>query len=200
MRIVSIVAGAVLLALAGVVGVAAQASFRLLPTVVTVNQVVPTNVSLTGVVNGQAVTLTAPINVTVAMQIKLEPAGVTVAGQPVASAPAAATPTTQRDARNVPYRVDARPPLALLSATSSVNGLEWVQIVGEIQNTGAETLQYVKAIVTFYKDGKIVGTTDGYTSLDQLAPGQSSPFQAISTLGDDQINAYMIQLQGRPVR
>lgn len=200
MRVVSIVVGAVLLALAGVVGVAAQASFRLLPTVVTVNQVVPTNVTLTGVVNGQAVTLTAPVNVTVAMQIKLESTGATVAGQPGASAPIVATPTTQRDARNIPYRVDTRPPLALLSATSNVNGLGWVEIVGEIQNTGAETLQYVKAVVTLYKDGKVVDTTDGYASLDQLAPGQSSPFQAISTLEDSQVNAYMIQLQGRPVR
>lgn len=191
--------GVVGLLLVGGVGVVAQSSLRLLPTVVTVNQTVPTNVTLTGVVNGQAVTLTAPVNVSVAMQIRLESTGAVVAGQ-VATTPPAAQIATQYDARNMAYRVDARPPLSLLSATSNVNGLGWLEIVGEIQNIGAEPLQYVKAIVTFYKDGKIVATADGYTSLDQLAQGQSSPFQVISTLKPEQANAYMVQLQGRPVR
>ncbi len=197
-RVSFVVVGVAVLLLASVAGVVAQSSFRLLPTVVTVNQVVPTTVTMMGVVNGQAVTLTAPINVAVAMQIKLEPTGATVTGQP--SAAAATAPTTQNDSRGIPYRVDTRPPLALLSATSSVNSLGWIEIVGEIQNTGAESLQYVKAIVTLYKDGKVIGTMDGYTSLDQLAPGQSSPFRATSALKGDQVNAYMIQLQGRPVR
>lgn len=198
-RVSFVVVGVAVLLLASIAGVVAQSSFRLLPTVVTVNQVVPTNVTVTGIVNGQAVTLTAPINVAVAMQIKLEPTGATGTGQPSA-APAAATPATQSDARGIPYRVDARPPLALLSATSSVNGLGWIDIVGEIQNTGSGSLEYVKAIITLYKDGKVVGTMDGYTSLDQLAPGQSSPFRATSTLKGEQVTAYMVQLQGRPVR
>lgn len=191
--------GVVGLLLVGGAGVVAQSSLRLLPTVVTVNQTVPTNVTLTGVVNGQAVTLTAPVNVSVSMQIRMESTGAVVAGQVAAAQPAAQI-ATQYDARNMAYRVDARPPLALLSATSNVNGLGWLEIVGEIQNNGAEPLQYVKAIVTFYKDGKVVETGNGYTSLDQLAPGQSSPFQVISTLKPDQVNAYMVQLQGRPVR
>lgn len=191
--------GVVGLLLVGVVGVVAQSSLRLLPTVVTVNQTVPTNVTLTGVVNGQALTLTAPVNVSVSMQIRLESTGVVVAGQVAAPQPAAQI-ATQYDARNMAYRVDARPPLALLSATSNVNGLGWLEIVGEIQNDGAESLRFVKAVVTFYKDGKVVETGNGYTSLDQLAPGQSSPFQLMSTLKPEQANAYLIQLQGSPVR
>lgn len=180
----------------------AQSTLRLLPAVVNVNQVVPTTLTMTGVVNGQAVTLTSPVNVTVAMQIKLESTGVAVTGQASAQQ-AQPTQTTQTyyDARNIPYRVDVRPPFSLLSVTSSVNALNRPEIVGEIKNIGTQEMQFVKAVVTFYKGGRVSSTNTGYTSLDRLAVGQSSPFKVVAlSIPGDGFDAYMIQVDGSPAR
>jgi hypothetical protein len=197
---------AILLALGAilvvVVTAVAQSSFQLLPTVVNVNQVVPTTITIAGVVNGQTVTLTAPVNVTVAMQIKLDAANASSTAQTAAQQVAVQAATqTQYDSRNVPYRTDARPPFVLLQVDSNLTGYgDTALIVGEILNNGAQETQFVKAVVTFYKDGKIVSSAEGYTSLDRLASGQSSPFQVLSQLSGDQFNAYAVQVQGRAVR
>lgn len=185
-----------------VVVAVAQSSFRLLPTVINVNQVVPTTITMAGVINGQAVTLTAPVNVTVAMQIKLDNTGAAVTTQTTAQQNAMPAPAeTQYDSRNVPFRTDARPPLVLVQVDSNLSGYgDKALIVGEIQNSGTQDMQFVKAIVTLYKDGKIVSSAEGYTSLDQLAPGQSSPFRVLTQLSGDQFNAYAVQTQGRVVR
>lgn len=87
------------LTLLSAIFVAAQSSqLNLLqPTVVNVTQAVPVNVTLGGVVGGQMVTLTAPMTVNVALQVRLEgrAATVTTAGQ---AAPAqAAAPSGPND-------------------------------------------------------------------------------------------------------
>jgi hypothetical protein len=62
-------------------------------------------------------------------------------------------------------------------------------------------MEFVKVIVTFYKGGKIVATDTGYTSLERLIPGQSSPFKVMSfTITGDGFDAYTIQAQGSQVR
>ena len=52
--------------------------------------------------------------------------------------------------------------------------LDGVNIVGEVKNIGPDTLKYVQVIGTFYKDAEVIDTVSGYTSLDELAPGQTS--------------------------
>jgi hypothetical protein len=119
------------------VAAVAQSTFRLLPAAVNVSQVVPTTFTMTGVVNGQAVTITAPVNVTVVMQIKVESTGVAVTGQTTAQqVQPTRTAQTLYDTRNIPYRVDIQPPFSLLSANSSVTALNRPEIVGEIQKHG----------------------------------------------------------------
>ena len=175
-------------------------SLRLLqPAVVTVQQAAPVVVTLGGVVNGQQVTLTAPMTMNVAVQVQLVGGGAAVTA--VQAQPAAASSgAVLSDARGVPYRVDVSAPFQLTQVTSTENSLGWLSIVGEIKNTGPATLQYVKALVTFYKDGKMVGVAESYTKLDQIAPGQSAPFEVTTTTEAEQVNAYTVQVQGRPVR
>lgn len=181
-------------------------TLRLLqPAVATINQSVPVQVTLGGIVNGQQVTLTAPLTMNVALQVQLVGGGAVVAqAGAVQAAPATAaqpTPAPIRyDSRGIPYRADVRLPFVLTQIESSINGMERVSVVGEIQNAGADTLQYVQAIISFYKDGKIVEVDQGYTALDKLLPGQSSPFQVTTFLQPDQVNAYTVQVDGRPVR
>lgn len=203
-RVTLAVVAAVGLLLVGSLVVLAQAGqLRVLqPAVVTVNQAVPVSVTLGGLVNGQQVTLTAPMTMQVALQIRLDGAGVAVAAQAVGAAqPAAASSgAVLSDARGVSYRVDVGAPFQLTQVASTENSLGWLSIVGEIKNTGPTTLQYVKALVTFYKDGKLVQVGEGYSKLDQIAPGQSAPFEVPTMIEADQVNAYTVQVQGRPVR
>lgn len=52
------------------------------------------------------------------------------------------------------------------------------EIVGEVENNGAEPVEYVKVAVTFYDGrGNIVGTQNNYAFPSDLAPGMKSPFE-----------------------
>lgn len=196
------VAAVVLLLVGSLIALAQSSQLRLLqPAVVTVQEAAPVQVTLGGIVGGQQVTLTAPMTVNVAVQVRLEGGGVVVAASAApAQAVAASTATVQNDTRGLPYRVDVGAPFALTQVASTANSLGWISIVGEIKNTGPDTLQYVKALVTFYKDGKIVQVGEGYSKLDRIAPGQSAPFEVATTVPAEQVNAYTVQVQGRAVR
>lgn len=203
-RVLYALAVATVLLLGGALVVLAQggAVSLLQPVVVTVNQAVPVNVTLGGVVNGQAVTLTAPMTMAIAVQVRLEGRGASVVA--AQAAPAGTAPAAQggvlRDLRGVQYKVDVRPPFELTQVGSTVSPVGWISVVGEVKNTGTVPLRYVKGIVTFYKDGKIVQVGEGYTKLDVLEPGQSAPFETILPLPADQVNAYTVQVQGREAK
>lgn len=173
------------------------------PAVVNVTQAVPVNVTLGGLVGGQMVTLTAPMTMNVALQVRLEGRGATVTavGQaaPAQVAAVAASPgTVYNDGRGIPYKAEVPSPFVLTQLTSRINSLDMTEIVGEIKNAGPEKVKKPEIIVTFYKDGKIVSVDRGYMMLDELTPGQSSPFQLMATsVGPGQMNAYTIQLQKR---
>lgn len=196
---------ALLLVAASVVVAAQSVQLNVLqPAVVNVTQAVPVNVTLGGIVGGQQVTLTAPMTMNVALQVRLEGRGATVTAASAAPAPAGAAATSSggvmRDSRGLQYKTDVRLPFELMQVSSAVNVFGTASVVGEIRNAGAQEMQFVKAIVTFYQDGKIVQVGEGYTKLAQLAPGQSSPFDVMTQLDIDDFNAYTVQVDGRSVR
>lgn len=193
-----------LLLLSGIFVAAQSTQLNMLqPAVVNVTQAVPVNVTLGGIVGGQMVTLTAPMTVNVALQIRLEGRGATVttAGQAApaqAAQPAAASSgTVFNDTRGIPYKTDVPAPFALTQVASNVNSLDMLEVVGEIKNAGTSPMRFVEAIVTFYKDGKIVNVSSGFTMVSELAPGQSAPFKVMTTLKGDLVNAYTVQVQGQ---
>jgi hypothetical protein len=198
------------LLLVGSLVVLAQAGpLRLLqPAVVTISQAAPVQVTLGGIVGGQQVTLTAPMTMNVAVQVRLEGSGAVVTASAVQAAqPAQAAASTGAsagpvlsDPRGVAYRVDVAAPFQLMQVSSAVNVFDSASVVGEIRNAGTQEMQFVKAVVTFYRDGKIVQVGEGYTKLDRLAPGQSSPFEVMTRLDISDFNAYTVQADGRAVR
>jgi hypothetical protein len=58
-------------------------------------------------------------------------------------------------------------------------------IVGEIENNGNETAQFVNVIATFYnQNGTVVAADFTYTNPYDIEPGQKAPFQIILTEED----------------
>jgi hypothetical protein len=54
-------------------------------------------------------------------------------------------------------------------------------IIGEVQNYGTSTIEFVKVVVTFYDaSNTVIGTDFTYTEIDELSPNQKSPFEASS--------------------
>jgi hypothetical protein len=70
----------------------------------------------------------------------------------------------------------------ILSKSTHRDSLDWLHIVGEVENTGMTTLKYVKVIATIYdKDGTVIGTDYTYTQPSTLEPRQTAPFEIICT-------------------
>lgn len=177
------------------------------PIVVTIDQVVPADVTLAIVQgDGAVVTTTVPITVGVSLQIKID--GATV----VAVAPAAAEPATvavaavevaaagdQVDAAGRAYSTELAENITLDQIESSLNALDKLEIIGDITNTGDEPLKYVQLIATLYaEDGSILGVETAYSSLDTISPGQTSPFRlmAMSVVDGASVASYRIQIEG----
>jgi hypothetical protein len=61
-----------------------------------------------------------------------------------------------------------------------------MNINGEFQNSGAQSLDFVKATATFYEmNNQVIGSDFTYTKPDTLEPGQSAPFKLTAGFGDD---------------
>ena len=68
----------------------------------------------------------------------------------------------------------------ILSDSSYRDSLDWGHIVGEIENTGLETLKFVKVIATIYdKDGTVIGMDSTYAQPHTLKRGQVAPFEIV---------------------
>jgi len=100
-----------------------------------------------------------------------------------------------RTTSEVPYRE-----LQILSHSSKVE-YGYYKVIGEIQNTGSQNVEFVKIVATFYgSGGTVVGTSFTYTDLDTLAPNQKSPFELSSyprTALEMGVSYYTLQFQCR---
>jgi len=89
-----------------------------------------------------------------------------------------------------------RQDLALQSSNAYTSGA-WLYVRGEIKNTGANSAQYVKAVVTLYdSEGKVVGVLAAYTNAGTIPPGGFSTFQA-STNYWPGYDHFVIEIQGQ---
>lgn len=74
---------------------------------------------------------------------------------------------------------------------------QWLHVRGEVQNTGTTPAEYVKLVVTLYDaSGNVVATDFGYTTLDTIPVGGTSPFETGTDYWPD-FDHYEIQIQGR---
>ena len=61
-----------------------------------------------------------------------------------------------------------------------------MDIDGEVQNTGTETLDFVQVTATFYdQSNSILGSDFTYTEPYTLEPGQTAPFKISAGFGDN---------------
>lgn len=67
-------------------------------------------------------------------------------------------------------------------------------VVGEVQNTGDTNLTFVKLEATFSDDnGKIIATSNAYSLMDILLPGEKSPFYFTELTGED-VKQYAVKI------
>jgi len=77
-------------------------------------------------------------------------------------------------------RVHAAANVNILSHTGYLDSLGYYHVVGEVQNTGDQAVNFVKITATFYDSSDVVVSTDlAYTMLDVILPNRKSPFEVI---------------------
>jgi hypothetical protein len=98
------------------------------------------------------------------------------------------------------YRITSSEPYTGLSINSHRSNADgsYYKVVGEVENNGDRTVDYVKLVATFYDDNdEVIGTSFTYTDLDTIAPGGTSPFE-LTTYPQTLIPArYDVQVQAR---
>lgn len=92
-----------------------------------------------------------------------------------------------------PYRS-----FTILSQSTNIDGLGYYHVVGEVKNTGSQTVTYVKVVGTFYDSSwKVVAAEFTYTDPSTLVAGQTAPFDVfiLSTTLSGKVSSYELQLQ-----
>lgn len=90
--------------------------------------------------------------------------------------------------------------LVVTNITSSKDSLGWLQILGEVQNTGDSISEYTEVIGTFYgTDGKVVDVTFTFTDPTTVQPGGQQPFKLIilSAERSSLVNTWILQAQSQ---
>lgn len=67
--------------------------------------------------------------------------------------------------------------LSIKSHRSNADG-NYFKVVGEVENTGDRTVNFVRLVATFYNENdEVIGTSFTYTDIDTISPGSTSPFE-----------------------
>ena len=62
----------------------------------------------------------------------------------------------------------------------------YLEIFGELQNTGNQNLKFIKLTATFFdSDGKVIGTKWTYANTDILLPGEKAPFAFMQLISEE---------------
>jgi len=82
--------------------------------------------------------------------------------------------------------------LKFIQNSSYMDSINFLHVIGQIQNTGASTT-YVKAIATFYNSsGGIVATSFTYTDPSSLAANQTAPFEILLSSRTNLVHSYSL--------
>lgn len=117
---------------------------------------------------------------------------------PEATATATASPEPTLPPTATPEPTPSAPPLEILSMSDYVDGIDYLHVVGEIENKSEEPFEFVQVLVTLYDaGGKVVNTDFTYTDLDIVLPGQKAPFGVAIAEYTGTVE-YVAQVQGQP--
>ncbi len=77
-----------------------------------------------------------------------------------------------------PVKADAQ--VEVLTHSSYIDSLGWLNVVGEVQNVGDQPVEYVKISATFYDSSNtVVDTSFTFSDLDVILPNRKSPFDIL---------------------
>ena len=181
---------------------------RIKPMLVKIEQSVPISVTLyVPVSETETITLTVPAKVDLSMNVSIADNIETDVQVVNVTNPALVTVSELLgsggnliDNNNIPYSVENAEGVELIQWITSENSLGWTIITGEVRNIDvSHDIDSVKFIVSFYDDdGNLLDVTTGFSQLDTIVPGQTSPFElSTSSLEIDKIGRYLIQVEVR---
>lgn len=89
----------------------------------------------------------------------------------------------------------AKDVVQILTHTKFVDGLGYIDVVGEVQNAGSQNLQLVTLAATFFDAANnVIDNSTAVTLMDVLTPQQKSPFKVISTKAGLNVDHYRIEV------
>ena len=95
--------------------------------------------------------------------------------------------------------VSAASNIKFLTSSGTIDTLGYLHIFGEVQNIGTQTVKYVEIVGTFYNAGHVVIESEyTFTLLDQLEPGQKSPFDLfiMNAITSAEVAEYRLTVSG----
>ncbi len=87
--------------------------------------------------------------------------------------------------------------LEILSQSSKIDDLGYHKIVGEVKNNGVRKASFVKVVVTYYDSaGNVIDKSFSYTNPQDIANGDTAPFEVSSYPRKISPAKYEIQVEG----
>lgn len=203
MRRLWVLVGVVLLVVVGAAVALGQDGLigRFSPFVVDVEQVVPVEVTIPVTLeNGDVVTATAPLTVSVALRVKVEGPAAAVVEVLEEGAPTVSVESEQVDDLGFTYVLQAGDDgLELTEWTAYENSNGNLEFAGELRNTTEEErLSLADIVVRLYrKNGKLLKVETFTASGRWVEPGEVHRFGGASYEDISQIDHYDIEIVGR---
>lgn len=139
--------------------------------------------------------LTMIIAIVVVFMGCVEPDSVSPSSQIGTPSSQTGTPLSTQTSTPIPTQT-SEPPEILSHSSYFDRG--YFKVVGEVENTIPNNINFVKIVATFYDDqNKVIGTSFTFTQLDTLKPNQKSPFELSTYPEEINPSSYKLQLSYR---
>ncbi len=87
-----------------------------------------------------------------------------------------------------------------LSKSNQKSEYGYTHVIGTVKNIGDKEVKYVKVMGAFYdKSDKLIRVGFTYTTIDELAPWQRTPFDMMLDIPSDEIDHYSLWVQASVV-
>lgn len=172
---------------------------KVAPMVLDVRQAVPVMIEAPVMVDGEMVTVTAPLTVMVGLQVEVT--GATVKALPAAPATVVVTNSVAGDLTDdlgTPYTIeDIDPDIALEGWTAYIRPNGWWAVAGDILNEHKnQRFSIIDFRLRFYKDGELVGVENFAASGRWVDPGERMPFETTTTMQPGDFDTYTMTISG----